>query len=85
MFVWCLPETGVYKLQTCKLMSNTITGFDVEHKRFTLASSIYSHNTKFPQKINFLIERPRTRLGLNCFKYLGPKFLSNVPDKQQQQ
>ena len=64
----------------CKLMRNTITGFDVEHNRFTLASSVHSHNTRFSKKMNFITERPRTRLGLNCFRYLGPKFWSSVPE-----
>ena len=70
----------VYKLQICKLMRNTITGFDVEHNRFTLASSVHSHNTRFSKKMNFITERPRTRLGINCFRYLGPKFWSSVPE-----
>ena len=56
----------MYKLQTCKLMPNTITEFDVEHNRFALASSVNSHNTRFSKKVNFITERPRTRLGLNC-------------------
>ena len=59
-------------------MCNTITGFDVEHNRFTLASSDHSHNTRFSKKMNFITERPRTRLGLNCFRYLAPKFWSSV-------
>ena len=75
-----LKLNDVYKLQICKLMRNTITGFDVDHNRFTLASSAHSHNTRFSKKMNFITERPRTRLGLNCFKYLGPKFWSSVPE-----
>ena len=47
-----LKLNDVYKLQICKLMPNTITGFDVEHNRFTLASSVHSHNTIF-KKIKF--------------------------------
>ena len=42
-----LKLNNVYKLQICKLMCYTITGFDVDHNRFTLASSVYSHNTEF--------------------------------------
>ena len=62
-------------------MRNTITGFAVDRNRFTLASSAYSHNTRFSKKKkNFITERPRTRLGLNCFKYLGPKFWSSVSE-----
>ena len=74
-----LKLNDVYKLQICKLMCNTITGFDVEHNRFTLASSVHSHNTIFSKKINFITGRTRTRLGLNCFGYLGHKFWSSVP------
>ena len=73
-----LKLKDVYKLQICKLMRNTITGFDVEHNRFTLASSVHSHNTRFSKKMNFITERPRTRQ--NCFRYLGPKFWSSVPE-----
>ena len=69
----------VYNLQICKLMRNTITGFDVDHNRFTLASSAHSHNTRFSKK-KIISERPRTELGLNCFKDLGPKFWSSVPE-----
>ena len=32
-----LKLNDVYKLQICKLMRNTITGFDVDHNRFILA------------------------------------------------
>ena len=57
-------KTGVlklkdeYKLQIPKLMHNTIRGFDVEHNRFTLASSVHLHNTRFSKKINFITKRP---------------------------
>ena len=37
----------VYKLQICKLMLNTITGFDVEHNRFTLVSCVHLSNKGF--------------------------------------
>ena len=71
----------VYKLQICKLMRNTITGFNVGHNRFTFASSIHSHSTRFSKKKkNFITKRPNTRLGLNCFIYLDPKFWSSVPE-----
>ena len=70
-----VPKSNdVYKMQICKLISDFIAGFDVEHKRFTLTSYIHSHNTRFSKNINFITERPRTRLGLNCFKYLATKF-----------
>ena len=57
----------MHELQVCKLMHNTITGFDVNHNRFTFSSSVHSQNTKFLEKMNFITERPRTRLGFNCF------------------
>ena len=45
-----LKLNDVFKLQVCKLMQNSMTGFDVEHKSFTLASSLHSHNTRFSKK-----------------------------------
>ena len=74
----CLKNTGELKLQICKLMCNTITGFDVENNGFTLASFVHLNSTSFSIKKNFITERPRTRLGLNCFRYLGPKFWSSI-------
>ena len=58
-------------------MHNTISGFGVDHNRSTLASSAHSQKQSFQKKKNFIT---RTRLGLNCFKYLGPKFWSSVPE-----
>ena len=55
-------------------MQNSMTGFGVEHKSFTLAISLHSHNKRFSKKLNFITERPKTRLGLNSFRYLGPRF-----------
>ena len=50
-----LKLNDVFKLQVCKLMQNSMTGFYVEHKSFTLASSLHSHNIKFSKKFNFII------------------------------
>ena len=61
-------------------MHNTLKVFYVEHNRFTLACSVHSHNTRFSKKINYITERPKTRLGLNCLKYLGLKFWFSVPE-----
>ena len=61
-------------------MQNSITGFDVEHKSFTLTGSLHLHNTRFSKKINFITKRPRTRLGLNSFRYSGTRFRSSVPE-----
>ena len=57
-----------------------MTGFDVEHKSFTLPSCRHSHITRISKKLNFITERPRTILGLNSFKYSGPRFWSSVPE-----
>ena len=75
-----LKLNDVFKLQVCKLIQNNMTGFDVEHKSFTLTSSLHSHNTRFSKKINFITKRPR--LGLNSFRFLGQKFWSSVPEKK---
>ena len=48
-------------------MCKTLTGFDLENNRFTFSSSVLLQNTGFSKNLNFLTERPRTRLGLNCF------------------
>ena len=57
-----------------------MTGFDVKHKSFTLISSLHSHNTTFSKKLNFITEKPRTRLGLNSFRYLSLRIWSSVPE-----
>ena len=75
-----LKLNDVFKLQVCKLIHNITTGFDVKYNRFPLASSVHLQNTRFSQKMNFIIERPRTRLGLNCFRYLGPEYWSSIPE-----
>ena len=51
-----LKLNDVYKWQFFKLMLNTITGFDVDHNRFTLASSANSHNKGFTKKLILLIK-----------------------------
>ena len=61
-------------------MGNTITGSDVEHNRFTLAISVHSHSRRLKKKKNFITERPRKRLCLGCYKFLGSKFCSSVPE-----
>ena len=55
-------------------LSITLKDFDVEYIRFTLASCVNSHNTWFSNKLNYITKRPKTRLSLICFGYLGPKF-----------
>ena len=57
-----LKLNDVFKLQVYKLIQNSMTGFHVDHKSFTLASSLHSHNTRFSKKLNFVTERPRTRV-----------------------
>ena len=46
-----LKSYDVYKLQIYKLISDTVTGFDLEHNKFTLASSIHLHNKIFSKKL----------------------------------
>ena len=75
-----LKLIDVFKLQLCILMKNNMPGFHVGHKSFTLACTLHSLNTWFSKKLNFITERLRTRLGLNSFRYLGPKFWSSVPE-----
>ena len=41
--------------------------------------ALLTHITQGFQK-KIISERPRTELGLNCFKDLGPKFWSSVPE-----
>ena len=55
-----LKLNNVFKLQVCKLMWNSVNGFDNEHKIFTLASSLYSNNTRFSKKLNIITERTST-------------------------
>ena len=75
-----LKLNGALKLQICKLMKNSMTGLDIGHKSFTLASSLHSHNTRLSKVLNFKTEKTRSRLDLNSFRYLGtnPKFWSSV-------
>ena len=69
----------VFKLQVCKLMLNTLRGFEVDHSCFTPVSMVHAHNTRHSKNNNFVVERPRTGLGLNSFRYLGSKLWSSVP------
>ena len=55
-------------------------GLNVEHKSFTLASSLHSHNIIFFKTFNVITERLRRRLGLNFFRYLGLKLWSSFPE-----
>ena len=41
---------------------------------------VHSHNTRHSKNNNFVVERPRTDLGLNFFGYLGPKLWSSVQE-----
>ena len=61
-------------------MLRTLTGFNVDQSSFTLVYAVYSHDTRFSRKLNFLGERARTELGQKTFRYLGPKFWSITPD-----
>ena len=73
-------------MQVCKLMQNSMTEFEVEHKKtFILASSLHSHNTKFSKKLYLITERHRTRLCLNSIRFLGPRFWLSVPEKKKKE
>ena len=78
-----LKLNKVFKLLVCKLMQNSMTQFDVKDKSFSFASFLHSHNTRFSKKLNFITERPGTRLGLNSFRYLGPRFWTCVPENEK--
>ena len=69
----------VFDFQFCKLMQNTIRRFVVDHNFFTPVSLVHSHYTWCSKKSNFVLERPRTLLGLNFFNFLGSKLWSSVP------
>ena len=45
-------------------MPNTLIGFDVEHNRYTVASSVQLHNTRFSKKMKIITKRHRTRSAL---------------------
>ena len=72
-----LKLNEVLDLKICKLMQNTIWGFEVDHNCFTPVSTICSHNTKVSKKSNFVLQNPRTLLGCNSFRYLAPKLWSS--------
>ena len=55
----------------------------IKFLNFTLASSLHSHNTRFCKKLSFFTARPRTRLGLNSFRYLGPRFWSSFRENKK--
>ena len=61
-------------------MLNTLRGFEVDHSCFTPVSMVHSHNIRHWKNNNFVVEKPRTDLGLNSFRYLGPKLWSSVPE-----
>ena len=61
-------------------MMITLRGLEVDNSCFTPVSMVHTHYTRHSKNNNFVIERPRTQLGLNSFKYLGPKLWSSVPE-----
>ena len=90
--MWCacpdslFVKTGILKLNeifnlyVCKLMLNTLRGFEVDYSGFTPVSMVHSHNTRHSKNNNFIVERPRTELGLNSIRYLGLKLWLSVPE-----
>ena len=59
-----LKLKDMYKLQICKLVHNTTTGFNLEYNRFTFASSVHSLNIRFSKIMNFITKRPRLKQDL---------------------
>ena len=41
---------------------------------------VYTNNKRHSKNICFVVERPRTGLGLNSFKCFGPELWSGVPE-----
>ena len=41
---------------------------------------LYTQYKTFKKNNYFVVKRPKTGLGLNSLKYLGPKLQSNVPE-----
>ena len=70
----------VFNLQVCKLLQNTLRGFEVDHSCFTQVNMVHTHNSRHSKNNDFVVERPRTGLGLNSFKSLSLKLWSSVPE-----
>ena len=75
-----LKFNEMFNLKVCKLMPNTLEGFEVDHSCFSSINMVHTHNKRYLKNNNFVVERPRTGLGLNSFKYLGPKLWSSVSE-----
>ena len=52
----------VFDLQVYKLMKSTLTEFDVNQSSFTTNCSVYLHGLRFSNNLNFVIEKPWTKL-----------------------
>ena len=61
-------------------MLNTLRGFEVDHSCFTPVSMVHTRSTKHSINNHFAVERCRLELGLNSFRYLGPKLWYSVPE-----
>ena len=47
-----LKLNEIFNLQVCKLMLNTLRGFEVDHSCFTPVSMVHSHNTRHSKNNN---------------------------------
>ena len=63
-----LKLNEIYNLRVCKMMLNTLRGFEVDHSCFNPVSMVHSQNTRYLKNNNFI------DLGLNSFRYLGPSY-----------
>ena len=46
---------------------------EVDHSNFTPVNMFHTHDTRHKNNNNFVVKKFITGLGLNFFKYLGPK------------
>lgn len=52
-----------------------------DHNCFPTISMLCTHNNRRSKNNNFVIERPRTGLALNCYRYLGIKLWNSASSK----
>ena len=79
--LWKLVFWNLLRCLVCEIMLNTLRGFEVDHSCFTPVSIVYTHNTRQSEINNFVVWRPRTRICVNFFKYLGHQLWSSVSEK----
>ena len=82
MWIRTLLLTKLLLVQLWKFVYVLLKTFLKQHNNFTFTpvSMIRIHNIRHSKKNSFVVERPRTGLGLNSFKYLDPKLWSSVQE-----